>query len=171
MIKLERTFLAKSLPSLIRCKKVEILDIYIPSYFDYPRIRLREHGDKYDITRKYEVEEGDHSKLLEESIQITNGEFCALEKEVKGKRVHKFRYFYSVAGRVAEIDVFRGDLQGLVLVGFKFTKESEMYAFKMPSFCLSEVTDMDFIAGGMLCGKSYKDIEKHLALYNYKKII
>ncbi len=171
MIKLERTFLAKSLPSLIRSKKVEILDIYIPSYFDYPRIRIREHGDKYEITRKYEVEEDDHSKLLEESISITEGEFCALEKEIKGKRVHKFRYYYNYKGRIAEIDVFRGDLHGLVLMGFKFNKESEMYAFKMPDLCLVEVTDKEFIAGGMLCGKSYKDIEKHLAQYNYKKLL
>lgn len=40
----------------------------------------------------------------------------------------------------------------------------------MPEFCLADVTQDAFIAGGMLAGKSFKDIEKDLGKFNYQKI-
>ena len=40
----------------------------------------------------------------------------------------------------------------------------------MPDFCLADVTQEVFIAGGMLCGKCYKDIEDDLARIGYKKL-
>ncbi len=170
MIELERTFLAKRLPSFLRCKKTEVLDIYIPTYFDHPKIRIRKLGDKYELTKKYQIDEADHFRLIEENINLSEGEFCALEKELKGKRVHKIRYFFNWKGKIAEFDVFQGDLIGLVLVGVKFTHEEEMYSFKMPDFCLADITEEDFTSGSFLCGKSYKEIENHLSKFNYKQL-
>lgn len=43
--------------------------------------------------------------------------------------------------------------------------------FVSPSFCLAEVTQEEFIAGGYLAGKSYADIEKFLKMYHYRPII
>ena len=40
----------------------------------------------------------------------------------------------------------------------------------MPDFCLADVTEEIFIAGGMLGGKKYKDIEIDLKKFNYKKL-
>ncbi len=40
----------------------------------------------------------------------------------------------------------------------------------MPDFCLVEVTQEDFVAGGMLCGKSYEDIKADLDRYGYTKL-
>ena len=40
----------------------------------------------------------------------------------------------------------------------------------MPDFCLADVTQEKFIAGGMICGKSYEDIEKELKRFNYVKL-
>ena len=40
----------------------------------------------------------------------------------------------------------------------------------MPDFCLKEVTQELFIAGGMICGKSYEDIEENLKRFNYLKL-
>ena len=33
-----------------------------------------------------------------------------------------------------------------------------------------EVTNEEFLAGGMLCGKSYEDLKENLEKFNYKKI-
>lgn len=170
MIELERTFLAKRLPNLVGCKKTEVLDIYLPSLFSKPKIRVRKIGDKYEITKKFAAKEGDFTRFIEDTFAITEGEFWALEKEIKGKRVHKIRYYFGHGGRTAEFDVFIGDLKGLVLVDFKFLREEELFSFKMPSFCLADVTEDEFFSGGVLCGKSYKDAEKKLCSYNYKRL-
>ena len=66
--------------------------------------------------------------------------------------------------------MFQGDLKGLVLVDFEFESEQEKQAFEKPDFCLVEVTQEEFIAGGMLCGKTYKDIEKNLQKFGYKSL-
>ena len=172
MIELERTFLAKQLPEGVKkCKSKEILDIYIPKSAEiHAPIRIRKNGDVYEITKKTPVDEGDHSKLLEQTISLTRAEFMQLEKEIPGRRVHKTRYYYPVNGRIAEVDIFMDALTGLVLIDFEFTTEEEKASFKMPFFCLADVTQEDFIAGGILCGKRYADLEKDLSKFNYQKL-
>lgn len=39
----------------------------------------------------------------------------------------------------------------------------------MPDFCLADVTQEKFTAGGILAGKKYSDIEAELEKYGYKK--
>jgi len=58
----------------------------------------------------------------------------------------------------------------LVVVDFEFNTLDERDSFTMPDFCLADVTQDLFIAGGMLCGKKYADIEEELKKYNYEKI-
>ena len=60
---------------------------------------------------------------------------------------------------------------GLVLVDVEFDSKGEKDVFVMPEFCLAEVTQESFIAGGMICGKSYDDIESKLSKFGYKKLI
>ena len=60
-------------------------------------------------------------------------------------------------------------LDGLVVVDFEFGTEEEKLAFEMPDFCLVEVTQEEFIAGGMLAGKSYEDIKEKLEEFGYSK--
>ena len=40
----------------------------------------------------------------------------------------------------------------------------------IPNFCLAEVTQEEFTAGGMLCGKSYEEIEPRLRGFGYSKL-
>jgi CYTH domain-containing protein len=173
MIELERTFLAKQLPTDLKTSKSkEILDIYIPKTLgDHAPIRIRKNGDNYEITKKSRVDEGDHTKLLEQTITLTRAEFMALEKEIPGRRVHKTRYYYPVNGRIAEFDIFMDALTGLVLIDFEFNAKEEMDAFKPPFFCLAEVGHEDFVRGGVLCGKRYADLEVELAKHAYQKLI
>ena len=84
--------------------------------------------------------------------------------------MRKIRHYYEYKGRTAEIDIFQEYLQGLVLVDFEFDNVSEKDAFNMPEFCLADVTQEEFLAGGMLCGKTYADIEPFLKKFNYKKL-
>lgn len=172
MLELERTFLAKQLPDgLKQCKSKEIIDIYIPKVIaEHAPIRIRKNGDKYEITKKQPVVKEDHSILEEQTIILSKNEFELLEREISGRRVRKTRYYYPCNGKTAEVDVFTDALTGLILIDFEFTSKEEKDAFKMPFFCLADVTQEDFIAGGMLCGKRYSDLEKDLAKYGYTKL-
>lgn len=170
MIELERTYLAKFLPeNLEKCESKEIIDIYIPKSAEHPTLRIRKEGDKFEITKKEPVKGKDSSRQLEQTIALTREEFEALSS-LEGKRIRKVRYYYDYEGRIEEIDVFQDGLEGLVLVDFEFETTEEKDSFKMPEFCLVDVTQEKFLAGGMLCGKSYKDIEGDLKRYDYSKL-
>ncbi|GEM_PF-398705 len=153
-------------------KLVTSLDVekksFIPGHMRHPIIRIRKKGDIYMMTKK-EPENGDSSTQKEYTIPLTEGEFRAL-KEIDGKNLVKVRYYKKYKDRTAEIDVFKGDLEGLVLVDFEFESQNEKESFNPPDFCLADVTQEEFIAGGMLCGKSYEDIENELDEWNYKPI-
>lgn len=68
------------------------------------------------------------------------------------------------------MDVFQDDLVGLVLVDFEFKEVADKNNFDMPDFCLTDVTQDKYFAGGMLCGKKYTDIQDHLDELGYKNI-
>jgi len=170
MIELEKTYLAKTIPSELKnCKSKEIIDIYIPKSSVHPTLRIRKNGDKFELTKKEPVNKDDSSHQEEQTVILTEAEFNEFSK-LEGKRTHKIRYYYNYNGRTAEIDVFQGALKGLILVDFEFDKMEEKDSFDMPDFCLVDITQEVFIAGGMLCGKSYEDIEEYLKRFGYIKL-
>ncbi len=170
MIELEKTYLAKFLPpDLVNSDYSEMLDVYLPISSSHPHLRLRKKGDKLEITKKTLVDRGDASKQLEQTIILEPEEFNALV-QVKGKRVSKKRYRLKRENRIIEVDVFQDALAGLVLVDVEFDSVEEKEKFLMPDFCLVEVTQKDFLAGGMLCGKSYGDIEAELNECGYSRL-
>lgn len=170
MIELERTFLVKALPTdLAACPSKEMLDIYLPASSDHPILRIRKNGAKYEMTKKAPVQGTDSSEMLEQTIPLTEEEFTELA-QIPGKRVQKRRYVYVYEGNEGEIDVFEGELKGLVLADFEFSEVDAKNGFSMPEFCLADVTQEKFLAGGMLCGKAYQDITADLARYNYSPL-
>ena len=169
MIEFETTYLAKYLPEgLENCRQEEMLDIYLPSSAWHPDLRIRKKGDKYEITRKRPIGD-DPSIQRETTIELSQEEYNEMA-ELKGKRTHKIRYKYPYAGLTAEIDVLLDDLAGLVVVDFEFTDKEEKDNFSRPDFCLIDVTREDFLAGGLLAGKKYSDIENDLNRLGYQKI-
>lgn len=170
MIELERTYLAKRLPDgLSSCPSREMLDMYLPVSSRHPVLRIRKNGDSLEMSKKTIVEGTDSSKMEEQTIRLSEEEYAAFVG-VEGKRVGKTRYLYEIDGRIAEVDVFDGALSGLVLDDFEFETEADKDSFAMPEFCLAEVTQEEFIAGGYLAGKSYDDIAPGLARFGYTRI-
>lgn len=169
MLEIEKTYLAKNIPKgLKNCKSIEIIDIYIPSSAENPKLRIRKKGNEYEITKKM-ILDNDPSKQKEETIKITGQEFD--DFKTFAKQIHKLRYYLDYTGKTAEIDVFLGALKGLIVVEFEFNSEKEKDSFEMPDFCLADVTEEKFISGGWLAGKSYREIEKELKRFRYKKIV
>jgi CYTH domain-containing protein len=170
-IERERTFLLKYVPKdLEKCESIEIVDIYIPQSAEHPVLRIRKRGDVFEMTKKQPLVGTDSSEQSEHTISLSAEEFEALSK-IEGKRFRKRRYFSPFEKMVAEVDVYLDELQGLIVVDFEFKSSQEKDAFGMPDFCLADVTQDKEIAGGMLAGKKYSDIEDFLKERGYEKII
>jgi CYTH domain-containing protein len=170
-IEIEKTYLAKFLPAnLKKCKSKQLIDIYLPKKTKHAKLRIRKSGDTYTITKKQPVSSTSASIQLEESVSITAAEYQSLAK-LDGNKIQKIRYYYSYNKQTAEIDVFAGKLKGLVLIDFEFRNQKELKDFKMPNFCLVEVTEEEAIAGGVLSQHSMSSLKKTLAKYSYKKVI
>jgi CYTH domain-containing protein len=173
MLELEKTYLAKYLPEdIAKCEATEINDTYI-GYIQnkntHPKMRIRKKGDRYEITKKTQIDASDASAQEEQTMTLNAEEYAALAP-VEGKKIHKIRYEYPCGDLVAEIDIFQDNLRGLVVVDVEFDTLEEKDSFPMPEFCLAEVTQEEFMAGGMLCGKRYEDIESELGRFGYEKL-
>lgn len=170
MLELERTYLVKYLPAdLADCPQKEIIDIYFPRQAAHPTLRLRQQGNRFELTKKKRIEIADASAQEETTIDLSAQEFEALAK-MEGKRLRKTRYDYIQAGRTAQIDVFQDELAGLVLADFEFEGIAEKDLFEMPEFCLRDVTQEEFVAGGMLGDRSYADLEAELTRRGYRRL-
>lgn len=170
MIELELTYLARSLPTNLKeLPSKKIIDRYVAGGSLHSSLRIRMNGDNYELTRKAPVSRGDASTQSETTIVLNRAEFESLS-HTKSEVVEKTRYYFAHENKTAEFDVFEGDLSGLVLIDFEFGNEEEKKSFAMPDFCLADVTQEDFVAGGMLAGKSYDDIKEELGRFDYKPL-
>lgn len=170
MIEIEKTYLAKYFPDdLTKCESKEIIDVYTPNNGQHPCLRIRKNGNRFEITKKKPAKEGDASVQIEQTIPLTEEEFDSLQKVEEVKLV-KTRFIYPIKNGIAEFDIFQNELAGLVLIDVEFKTEDTKNDFQMPDFCLAEVTQEKFIAGGELYGKKYSDIEENLKKYNYKRL-
>lgn len=169
-LELEKTYLAKYLPDgFSEWENKEIIDLYIPKHLEHSQLRIRKNGNKLEITKKIPLN-GDVSSLQEFTIPLSNEEYNIIS-QLDGKKIHKTRYCYDYNWYQAEIDVFQWDLHGLVLIDFEFDSEEKKNSFMKPDFCLIDVTEEEFIAGWILCGKKYKDIEERLKWFWYNKFV
>lgn len=169
-LEIEKTYLIKYIPKdLFKCKSRDIEDLYIPKKTKHSRLRVRKSGDYFVITKKLPIKDKNSSFHSEFNLEITKQEFNALRSS-KCNIVKKTRFYYPFQKMIAEIDVFRGRHKGLVLVDFEFKNKGELANFKIPDFCLVDVTEEEFTAGGVLCKNSFSKLLPYLKKFNYKKV-
>lgn len=167
----ERTFLARLVPVEVRdVTPVRLLDVYIPVDSSvHPRLRLRRSDDTFSLTKKLPSRPGDASAHDEQTIPLSQEEFDCMA-QVSDRRIHKERYTIELDGNHCDVDVFSGGLEGLVLMDFEFESEVAKNTFVPPEVCLAEVTQEDFIAGGLLAGRTIADIQPELDRFTYKSL-
>lgn len=166
----EKTYLVSKLPADLSLNNSALLrDIYIPEGVGHARLRLRQKGDSYEMTKKIPVIDGDSSRQTEHTIPLTREEFEALATSSQ-KSLQKRRYFTKINGYDAEVDIYEDKLAGLVVVDFEFATEEDFLAFVRPVEMLADVTQDEVVGGGFLAGKSYEDIEARLRAYGYERI-
>lgn len=171
LIEYELTYLAKYIPKEIGgIKPDRLVDYYLPETgVDHPNVRVRSRGGKYEITKKWPLDGFDSSEQAESTIELSEQEYDDLASSRK-RVISKNRYKVEIQGHPAEVDIFTGELSGLVLIDFEFKSSHTKDAFSPPNCCLKDVSQQEFLAGGFLAGKSYRDIEKKLYELGYKKL-
>jgi adenylate cyclase len=87
------------------------------------------------------IKSGGGAVRTEVEWSITIEQFEALWPLTSGRRIEKTRYRLVLGPDVAELDVFGGSLDGLVLVEVEFDDVAELETFTPPDWFGREVTD------------------------------
>jgi len=161
----ERRYLLQDLPEgLTRADPhLQITDNYITG----TRLRLRKvrepRTNKWTVkfTQKFAPNPKDLSRTT-----ITNTYLNALEAETlsvfNSNEIRKNRYRFEFAGRTFAVDMFLGDLFGLVLAEVSFETDRELESFPQPLFALADVTNDPIFAGGNLCELTFSEVRQYI---------
>ena len=161
----ERRFLLADLPEgLTRADPhLQITDNYITG----TRLRLRKVRDPrtnkwvVKFTQKFAPNPADLSRTI-----ITNTYLNALEAETlsvfNANEIRKNRYQFEFEGRAFGIDMFLGDLFGLVLAEVSFETDEELDSFDKPPFAVADVTNDPVFSGGSLCELTFAEVKQHI---------
>src|SRR5258706_770757 len=159
-IERERRYLLQDLPEgLTRASPhVQITDNYITG----TRLRLRKIRDPQTnkwivkLTQKFDPDGADFSRTI-----ITNIYLNALEVEMlavsDANEIRKNRYPFEFEGRRFSVDMFLGDLFGLVLAEVGFETDEELNNFPQPPFAIPDGTNNELFTGGKLLQTSFAD--------------
>ena len=161
----ERRYLLSDLPEgLTRADPhLQITDNYITG----SRLRIRKMRDprtnKWTVkfTQKFVTNPPDISRTT-----ITNTYLNALEAEIlsvfNSNEIRKNRYPFEFEGHRFAIDMFLGDLFGLVLAEIDFETDEELDRFPKPPFAIADVTQDPVFTGGSLSELTFAEVRQHI---------
>lgn len=162
----ERRYLLRDLPEgMTRADPhLQITDNYITG----TRLRVRKvrepRSNKWLVkfTQKFAPDPNDLSRTI-----ITNTYLNALEAEVfaifNTNEIRKNRYPFEFEGRKFSVDMFLGDLFGLVLAEVSFETDEELDNFPKPPFALADVTNEPLFSGARLVELTFSDVREEIA--------
>ncbi|HEX4966347.1 MAG TPA: hypothetical protein VF173_36400 [Thermoanaerobaculia bacterium] len=84
---------------------------------------------------------------------------------LEGDRLKKIRYYHIHRGRVFSIDVFAGELDGLILCETEAEGLDELMSIQAPAYARHEVTEDPFFTGGSLCRTTRADLLRKLSTF------
>ena len=165
-LELERRFLLRELPSDLaeQANGWFIVDRYIVD----TRLRLRrmiemESGQiVFKFGQKYRAPSQGGAETTLTNMYLDEKEYDGLSK-LEAREVVKRRYRYVKDGLEYGVDVFEGELRGLILAEIECETEPECERLQTPSFALREVTDDIFFSGGFLAKLTRAEYEAGLA--------
>lgn len=170
----ERRYLLQDLPEGMNraSPHLQITDNYITG----TRLRIRKMRDpqtnKWTVkfTQKFAPDTEDFSRTI-----ITNIYLNALEAETlavfEANEIRKNRYPFEFEGRKFSVDMFLGDLFGLVLAEVSFETDEELDNFLKPPFAIADVTSSELFTGGKLCELAFTDIREEIAKSGMTRLI
>ena len=166
LIERERRYLLQDLPQgMTRADHhLQITDNYMTG----SRLRMRKVRDPKTnkwvakLTQKFALADGDFARTI-----ITNTYLDAVEAETlstlfNSNEIRKNRYYLDYEGKKFSIDMFLGELFGLVLAEVAFETDEELESFTKPSFALADVTDNELFTGGRLSQLTFAEVRQEI---------
>lgn len=159
----ERRFLLKTLPEDLDPEKVffRIIDQYISG----TRLRLRRIESPlgeilvYKFGQKYQTADQKAHQTMMTNMYLTEMEYQALAR-LGGATISKRRYRYDYAGNDYAIDVFEGNLEGLILMEIESQSDNDITLLPIPAIAAREVTDDPLFRGGELAKLSKEEFRQ-----------
>jgi CYTH domain-containing protein len=137
-MEVERKFLVTGPPpGLSSHPSAHIRQGYVAVAAGGDELRVRARDDKRLVTIKH----GSGLVRGEVESEISAALFDALWALTAHRRVEKRRHLVPLGTLVAEVDVFAGDLEGLVMVEVEFASAEDALAFAPPPWFGPDVTD------------------------------
>ena len=139
-MEIERKYLVNSLPEdLDTCPHVEIEQGYLCTS---PTLRIRRMGDAFILTVKEKVRSVTSAIVnREEEFALSQESYIRLKGKCEGYMVGKTRYRIPVGEYVAELDIFHGRHEGLLLVEVEFPSVEAADAFAPPDWFGKDVSE------------------------------
>jgi adenylate cyclase len=134
-VEVERKFVVRDPPVLDGADADEIEQGYLAIGAE-GEVRVRRRGDRLLLTAK----RGEGLSRQEAEIELDRERFDLLWPLTEGRRLHKRRYVIQHDGLEIEVDVYAGDLEGLVVAEIEFPSEKEALALEPPEWLGEEVT-------------------------------
>ena len=97
-------------------------------------------------------------------ILLSPGEYEIFDA-LPGDRLRKIRHYHVHQGRVFSIDVFEGELDGLILCETEADGLEELMSIQPPAYAGYEVTEDPFFTGGNLCRTSQAELLRKLSTF------
>ncbi len=134
-VEVERKFLVPDPPDLAATRADEIEQGYLAIGED-AEVRVRRKGERLVLTAK----RGSGLSRQEAEIELDRERFDGLWPLTEGRRLHKRRHVVPHGDLKVEVDVYEGDLSGLVVAEIEFSSEEEAREFDPPEWLGEEVT-------------------------------
>ena len=94
--------------------------------------------------------------------ELSKEEFNALSQGIDSN-VEKERYLVDISEWRGELDIFKGRLEGLVIVEFEFQNEADLADFEENSqLDFVDITNEEALAGGRLAETDAEGLKKEL---------
>ena len=129
---IERKFLPANDKEILSIIKDLPYKSMIQAYLNLkPVVRVRKEDDEYYLTYK-----GEGSIAKEEyNLKLNEESFYNLLKKCEGNIIEKQRYNLKLTDKlVAEVDVFRGKFEGLILIEVEFESIEDAENFVLPDW-------------------------------------
>ena len=135
-------------------------------YLTCGKLRLRRIEDSdtdriaWKLTNKYDSDSPFAQPVV--SVWLSSEEYEALSG-LPGHSVSKRRYYDERDGLIFSIDVFHGELDGLILCETESESLAGLSAVRFPPYERWEVTEDVFFTGGFLCRAGRPHLEAAIA--------
>lgn len=156
-VEAERRFLLEAAPPGLDLASgyLRIVDRYLPG----TRLRLRRietpQGEPVALKfgQKYRAPDQGPQQALMTNLYLNQAEYELLAR-LEGRLLVKRRYDYLYESVNYSVDVFEGNLDGLVLAELEAQASAAFASLSVPAFAVREVTADPLFSGGALAGLS-----------------